>query len=127
MRSHLFTGKRGMFKSYWHNEDSREKNNGHTWAEYIPYTNVLWLKYIFGWLRHQYLKGLCLEDQSDLWFNIPGMSDLNKRFDLRTKKGFDSATEVLVFAVDQGWITNEQIEESGFDTTVLSEESIVAE
>lgn len=116
-----------MFKSYWHNEDSREKNNSHTWAEYIPYTNVLWLKYIFGWLRHHYLKGLCLEDQSDLWFNIPGMSELNKRFDLRTKKGFDSATEVLVFAVDQGWITNDQIEESGFDTTVLSEESIVLE
>lgn len=125
MRSHLFTGGRNMFKRTWHTEESRAKNNGHTWAEHIPYTNALWLKYLFGWLREQYLKAIALENHPDLWYNIPGVRELNRRFDLRTKQGFDSATEVLIFAVEQGWIINEQIEESGINSTILSEYSIV--
>lgn len=125
MRSHLFTGRRNMFKRAWHTEESRGKNNGHTWAEYIPYTNVLWLKYLFGWLREQYLKVIPLVDHTDLWYNIPGLQEFSRRFDLRTRNGFDSATEVLFFAVEQRWITNEQIEESGLDATILSEYSIV--
>jgi serine/threonine-protein kinase haspin len=113
-----------MFKRSWHNEESRAKNNGHTWAEYIPYTNVLWLKYIFGWLREQYLRGLAFENH-DLFYSISGISELSRQFDLRSKQGFNSATEVLIFSLEQGWITNEQIEQSGIDNTILSEYSTV--
>jgi serine/threonine-protein kinase haspin len=114
-----------MFKRTWHTEESRAKNNGHTWAEYTPYSNVLWLKYIFGWLREQYLKRIAPENQTDLFYNISGVRELTSRFDLRSKQGFDSATEVLLFAVEQGWITNEQIEENGLDSTILSEYSVL--
>lgn len=125
MRSHLFTGRHNMFKRNWHTEESRAKNNGHTWAEYVPYTNVLWLKYLFGWLRTQYLKRIALENHTDVWYNIPGVRELTRRFDFRTVEGFDSATDVLIFAIEKGWITNEQIEENGFDSTFISEHSIV--
>lgn len=126
MRTHLFTGGRNMFKRNWHSEESRAKNDGHTWAEYIPYTNVLWIKYLFGWLHGHYQKSI-LPKKDYGFYSIPGISDLRHKFDLRTRQGFESAADLLIFALDQGWITNDQIDESGVDTTILSNYTILRE
>jgi len=122
MRTHLFTGKHTMFKRNWHTETSRSKNGGHTWAEYTPYSNVLWIRYLLKWLRTAYLKAIAPSDDSVEWNRTEGLSELNKRLDVRTKYGaFESATDVLVFAAEQGWISAEQMESYGVDSSILSQ------
>jgi serine/threonine-protein kinase haspin len=114
-----------MFKRTWHTDESRLKNNGHTWGDYVPYSNVLWIRYLFMWLRMSYLKTIAPENDNYLWYSIPGVSEINKKFDLRTRQGFESAAEVLIFASEQGWITDEQLDENGVDSTILSQYSII--
>jgi serine/threonine-protein kinase haspin len=111
-----------MFKRNWHNDESRSKNNGHTWAEYTPYSNALWIKYLFKWLRTAYLKAIAPMDDSAQWYLTEGINKLRRKLDVRTKNGaFGSATDVLVFAVEQGWITEEQMESHGVDSSILSQ------
>lgn len=51
--------------------------------------------------------------------------EFNRRLNVQTlvkNGGFATAQEVLAFVVEKGWISQEQLEASGMDTTFLSED-----
>ncbi|KAG0647541.1 Serine threonine-kinase haspin [Hyphodiscus hymeniophilus] len=112
MRSHLFTGERKMHPKAWHDEQSKAWNEGHTWREYIPYTNVLWIKYLLGYLKKNFRdSGGNLEDLRRFEKDT---TELKRRLDPRTlvKNGaFTSAIDVSIYVQDMEWITDTQITE----------------
>lgn len=111
-----------MWQSKYHTEDSfRNANPPRSWSDYIPYTNVLWLRYLLmmllGKLKHD---GADPNIAKSLEADIKAMKT---RFDFRTKVengAFSTAQDVLVWMIEQGWVTDDQI--AGEDgTTFLSE------
>jgi len=120
-----------MLPKQWHNEESREKSNGHTWSEHIPYTNVLWIRYLIHYLMHAYKKEL--ERPNAKLEKHGGMEELQKfkkettelmkRLNVMTKVkngAFRSAKDVLDFVYQQGWVNEEQVQDYG-DSTILSQ------
>ncbi|KAG9229392.1 putative serine/threonine-protein kinase haspin like protein [Amylocarpus encephaloides] len=115
MRTHLFTNTRTMEKKSWHDDSSRDHSNGHSWDEYKPYTNVIWLHFLLGYLKKNLYQIPCSTFGTLKDFNAE-TKELSKRMDTRTKVengAFLSATEVLEFCIGQGWISYEQAEVSG--------------
>ncbi len=112
-----------MQPSSWHIDASRSKNNGHTWEEYIPYSNVLWIRTLLHYLEKSFKKhGI---DQTTFSRFRHDIVELRRRLNVQTLEkngGFTTAQEVLAYVVAQGWISQEQLEASGVDTTFLSEE-----
>ncbi|KAK3504630.1 hypothetical protein B0T13DRAFT_10889 [Neurospora crassa] len=97
-----------------------------SWAGYYPYTNVLWLSYIYSYLcRH--FKGdkrelkAWREETEEMWRYL----DPEQVDDVRQEGsiGFGAAGDVVVFAVEKGWITEEQVMDVGDRSTMLFEES----
>jgi serine/threonine-protein kinase haspin len=129
MRTHLFTGTRTMFPADWHNASSRSENNGHTWADFTPYSNVIWLRYLLS-----YLIKTC---KKDLEGSFKAMMDferetreLQSKLNVRTLKengAFMKAQDVLEYVAQKGWVSEEQLVESGVDTTFMSDVSRVEE
>ena len=111
-----------MKKSSWHDEDSRYANNGHTWSEFGPYTNVLWIKFLLSYLIKAAKKaGVSKREMTQLNDEI---RELNRRLNVRTKienGAFSTAADILEFAAAQGWVNDQQIESYGVDITVLSD------
>lgn len=108
MRSFLLTGDRVHLPPEEHNTPYEVGVNGQiTWEQYNPYTNVLWLAYIYHYLT-KHFRG----DKADL-----------SKFKKTTKEmwthlnpeappeilSFSSAFDVVRFAVDAGWITETQL------------------
>ena len=115
MRSHLFTNTRTMQKRAWHTDKSRSLSNGHDWSEHRPYNNVIWIQFLLGYLKKQIgkLKGPVLDDLKNF---ISQTAELSKRMDPRTKienGAFESATQVLEYVIEQGWVSCEQAEVVG--------------
>lgn len=118
MRNHLFTGHRISERKAWHDEKSRSLNNGHTWEEFIPYTNVIWLHYFLGYLKRQCaeIPGWTREDEMKFQSET---RDILKRMDVRTKVengAFMSAAAVLKHCVEAGLIDAEQ---GGFECSQI--------
>lgn len=108
MRSFLLTGDRIHLPPDQHNKPYEIGINGRiSWEQYNPYTNVLWLAYLYQYLT-KYFGG----DKADLM-----------RFKKLTKEmwthlnpeappeilSFSSAFDIVRFAVDAGWITEHQL------------------
>ena len=124
MRNHLFTGEHKLEKKKWHTEASRQKNNGHTWQEFIPYTNVLWIWYLLNWLEDGaiYKYDREKDDVEKQETKSAESIEFRRRLNTRTKKEpFESATEVLNFALQSGWVTEEQCQSYGVDCSILSQ------
>ncbi|PMD52536.1 uncharacterized protein K444DRAFT_543262 [Hyaloscypha bicolor E] len=120
MRTHLLTGERKMAAFYTLEPD--QSKNGNVWSEYIPYTNVLWIRYLLHHLERSFKEhGV---DQKELTEFKNQTKELKTRLDPRTlvKNGaFETAGGVLDFVWEKGWVSQEQLEERGVDTTILSE------
>jgi len=119
MRTHLFTDKRTHNKIDWHTDESRLLNNGHTWSEYIPYTNVLWIRYLL-----QYAIQAWSGSPEDLDTFKGDIDELQHRLKPQTtvkNGGFETAEQVLEYALEKGWITAEQLERYGSDASSLAE------
>ena len=120
MRTHLLTGERKMAAFYTLEPD--QSKNGKVWSEYIPYTNVLWIRYLLHHLERSFKEhGV---DQKELREFKNQTKKLKTRLDPRTlvKNGaFETAGGVLDFVWEKGWVSQEQLEERGVDTTILSE------
>jgi serine/threonine-protein kinase haspin len=96
----------------WHNKSSRNSNNGHSWKEFIPYTNVLWIKYLLGYVKENFKKNS--GDAGELSMFEKETKDLSSRLDYRSsvrKGAFSTALEVYQYVIQEGWITKEQVEE----------------
>lgn len=123
MRTHLFFGDRSMKPSAWHDETSRSLNKGHTWAEFTPYSNVIWLRYLLSYLiktgKKQVEGGP--KTMSDF---TQDTKELQSKLHVRTlpeNGAFSTAQEVLEYVAQKGWVSQEQLEAQGVDSTFLSE------
>lgn len=80
------------------------------WGRFNPYTNVLWLAYIYGYLTDHF----CGSAQQLVNFRRETL-ELARLLDPDTygggceEDGFLSASEVVTFAVDRGWLGAEQV------------------
>ncbi|KAK3340836.1 hypothetical protein B0H65DRAFT_272879 [Neurospora tetraspora] len=97
-----------------------------SWAGYYPYTNVLWLSYIYSYLC-QHFKGdkreleAWREETEEMWKYLdPKQADAVRQ---EGSIGFGVAGDVVGFAVEKGWITEAQVMDVGDRSTVLFEES----
>lgn len=122
MRTHLFTGGRTMFPRAWHDEDSRQLNNGYTWREFRPYSNVLWIKYLFGYLKKNYKDSG--GDPSD-WsrFSVE-TSEFTKRLNFKTlvaNGAFSTAGDAFEYICEKGWLTAEQIVDLAEGSSILND------
>ena len=99
-----------MLPKSFHNEESRSLSNGHTWREFRPYSNVLWIKFLLGYVKKNFKNsGGNLRELAH--FEVE-TSEMKRRLDPRTlvKNGaFSSAGEIYQYVVEQGWITAEQL------------------
>ncbi|KAF4622651.1 hypothetical protein G7Y89_g14377 [Cudoniella acicularis] len=113
MRTHLFTGTRTMYKKTWHNAASRSLSNGHTWSEHIPYTNVIWISYLFNYLKRIFKETTDEDGLAELKKFIEETKEFSKCLDTRTKVengAFMCAQDVFAYVIEVGWMTREQAE-----------------
>jgi serine/threonine-protein kinase haspin len=107
-----------MRPSKWHQESFLGSNKTCSWNDYIPYTNVLWLRYLFNMLVLKLKKDCPPATISKIEVEA---KELKRRFDVRTKVvngAFSTAEDVLTWMIQAGWVTEDQI---AGDTTFLSE------
>jgi len=122
MRTHLFTGSRTMLPKIWHNEASKGLNEGHTWQEFCPYTNVLWLRFLLGYLKRSFNKSG--GDADEMTKFEADTKELKTKLDPRTRitnGAFSSALEVFEYIAIRQWISQEQVQELSEQASFLSE------
>ncbi|CAG8977549.1 hypothetical protein HYALB_00012355 [Hymenoscyphus albidus] len=115
MRNHLFTGRHMSEKKAWHDEESRSLDNGHTWDEHVPYTNVIWLQYLLGYLKKQFTQSPTYTREANATFQTE-IREIERGMSTRTKidnGAFTSAAQVLERCMELGYIHYEDFEASG--------------
>ncbi|KAK1969521.1 hypothetical protein LY78DRAFT_629804 [Colletotrichum sublineola] len=125
MRSFLLRGERGHLPPSAHKAPYAKGVNGEplSWDVYVPYTNVLWLAYLY-----QYMTKGFAGDKKDVAEFKKVTKEMWKYLDPDAKVGtpaFGSAAEVVRFAVEAGWIHESQLmggEEEREDSIILSRE-----
>lgn len=81
-----------------------------TWASHEPYTNVLWLAYLYEWIVGHF-RGPKKEVNAfkratkELWSYLDPEAD-------EDTPGFEGASDILRFAVEIGWIDEDQLMDS---------------
>ncbi|CZT13510.1 uncharacterized protein RCO7_09304 [Rhynchosporium graminicola] len=129
MRNYLLTGTRTMQPASFHtipitSLPSSETHN-HTWKDHIPYSNVLWIRYILSFLTKQLKKhSPGSKIKKDLVTFEAEIKDMKRRLDVRTKVengAFESACQVLDYVFLKGWVSEEQLGGAGLDSTILSQ------
>ncbi|KAK0118595.1 hypothetical protein ONS96_011687 [Cadophora gregata f. sp. sojae] len=124
MRNHLLTGTRTMQPASFHStpisELSPSETNNHTWKDHIPYSNVLWIRYILSFLTKQFKRhSRGPKATKDLATFEAEIKDLKRRLDVRTKVengAFVSACQVLDYVFGKGWVSEEQLGSAGVDS-----------
>ncbi|KAI1743562.1 hypothetical protein F4680DRAFT_348148 [Xylaria scruposa] len=108
MRSFLLRGDRVCLPPKDHRKPYADGIDGPiTWTIHEPYTNVLWLAYLYEWMVENF-RGLKKELNSfkrttkELW------SYLNPEAD-ESMPGFASASDILCYAVEIGWIDEDYL------------------
>lgn len=108
MRSFLLRGDRVCLPPQSHKKAYETGVDGPiTWAQHEPYTNVLWLAYIYQWMVTHF-KGLKKELNvfkrltKELWAYLDPDADDNV-------PSFGSASDVVRFALESGWIEEDQL------------------
>ncbi|KAL3424937.1 haspin protein kinase [Phlyctema vagabunda] len=117
MRTHLFSGNFYAPKPpSWHTNNSRKKNEGHTWEDETPYSNVLWISYLYEFL----CLALCSEDDLPYTsFSVDQQQFYSDTAEFRKKlvhskknnKRFLTAVGVMDYCIEKGWITQDQVED----------------
>jgi serine/threonine-protein kinase haspin len=119
MRSYLLRGDRKCIPPEKHDNPYAKGVDGPiTWDAYVPYTNVLWLAYIYLYLTENFQgekKQLTQFKRTtrEMWVHL----NPSARADTPI---FGSAGDVVRFAIEAGWIHEEQL--VGFNgSTLLAE------
>ena len=110
-----------MHPRKWHVDASRNENRGHEWKEFTPYSNVLWIRYLYAFLMKEFKKK---GDPKNLTDFQKITTELKRRLNVRTKVengAFENAADVLQYIADKGWVSEEQLEGYGVDSTILSQ------
>ncbi|KZL85404.1 gsg2 protein kinase [Colletotrichum incanum] len=127
MRSFLLRGERGHLPPSAHKAPYARGVDGEplSWDVYVPYTNVLWLAYLY-----QYMIKAFKGDKKDVAEFKKVTKEMWKYLDPDAKAGtpaFGSSAEVVRFAVEAGWIGESQLmggEEEREDSIILSREDV---
>ncbi|KAI0455658.1 hypothetical protein F5B21DRAFT_187647 [Xylaria acuta] len=108
MRSFLLRGDRVCLPPEDHRKPYSDGIDGPiTWAIHAPYTNVLWLAYLYEWMVENF-RGLKKELNSfkratkELWSYLDPKAD-------ESVPGFEGASDVLRYAVEIGWIDEDHL------------------
>ncbi|KAI1125021.1 hypothetical protein F5Y10DRAFT_18654 [Nemania abortiva] len=108
MRSFMLRGDRVCLPPEDHKKPYADGIDGPiTWAVHEPYTNVLWLAYLYEWMVDNF-SGLKKELNSfkratkELWSHLDPEAD-------ESVPGFESASDILRYAVEIGWIDEDQL------------------
>ena len=126
MRSYLLKGDRIWLPPKCHDKPHERGINGPvSWRQHHAYTNVLWLAYLYEYLVKNFQGGkkelsVFRRESQELW------AHLNPEAPPEILS-FSSAEDVVEFAAEAGWITEEQLvgtaDGSGFYQ--LGDESII--
>ncbi|KAI0396959.1 hypothetical protein F5Y17DRAFT_417590 [Xylariaceae sp. FL0594] len=78
-----------------------------SWSIYEPYTNVLWLAYLYEWMTDNFRGpkkevGAFRRATRDLWRYMNPDAGPNV-------PGFESASDILRYAVESGWVDEDQL------------------
>lgn len=108
MRSFLLRGDRVCLPPESHKKPYAVGVDGPiTWAVHEPYTNVLWLAYLYEWMVNNF-SGPKREVNSfkratkELWMYLNPEAD-------ESVPGFESASDILRYALEIGWIDEDQL------------------
>ncbi|KAI1426719.1 hypothetical protein F5Y12DRAFT_740865 [Xylaria sp. FL1777] len=108
MRSFLLRGDRVCLPPEDHKEAYADGIDGPiTWAIHEPYTNVLWLAYLYEWMV-EHFRGPKKELNSFRRVTKEFWSYLNPEAD-ESMPGFESASDILRYAVEIGWLDEDQL------------------
>jgi serine/threonine-protein kinase haspin len=78
-----------------------------TWTTYEPYTNVLWLAYLYEWMVGNF-RGLKKEVNAFKSATKEFWSYLDPEADVSVP-GFESASDIVRYAVEAGWMDEDQL------------------
>jgi len=126
MRSYLINGDRIWLPPDAHNEPYEQGAYGTpiSWLHHHPYTNALWLAYLYNYLTTNFhgdekeLRAFRKETK-EFWTHLDPEASLEIM-------AFSSAQDIVEFAVEAGWITEDQLASCGAgEYSVLAEESII--
>jgi hypothetical protein len=111
MRSHLFTGEKKTTSKGWHtpSKATAPGNIGTSWEKHIPFTNVIWVRYLLAWLRQQ-LDRNGSEDKARVREFTREVNEFQTRLKSMGDDGFKSATDILMYMMECGWLTREQVQ-----------------
>ncbi|CAD6447428.1 0b8e859e-3b32-48d2-aaf5-4ed0451cd56a [Sclerotinia trifoliorum] len=134
MRAYLFSGGHSNTNDNTPNKAIRDalKKKTHSWEEYMPYTNVLWLYFLIEYLTEVAPKGGRGKQGKQAWIReteelrwllhpdwVPGNGQDGIAMEEQEEElGLGSAGDVLQYAFDMGWIHEEDLED--LDTSRLS-------
>ncbi|PHH75771.1 hypothetical protein CDD82_4290 [Ophiocordyceps australis] len=123
MRSFLLRGDREWIPPEGHTRPNPQGPKGTiSWTSYMPYTNILWLAYLYRYLCHHFAGASTQLEQfksqtSELWAHLDPCAE-------EGVKCFTSASELVLFALDADWIQWDQL--AGVDDSITErEDSIV--
>ncbi|CAJ2509822.1 Uu.00g057220.m01.CDS01 [Anthostomella pinea] len=108
MRSFFLRGDRVCLPPKSHKKAYAEGVDGPiSWAQHEPYTNVLWLAYIYEWMLGNFRgpkkeAGAFRRQTKDLWLYLNPEAHASV-------PGFESASDIVRFAVEAGWIEEAQL------------------
>ncbi|KAI1640908.1 hypothetical protein F4809DRAFT_289048 [Biscogniauxia mediterranea] len=124
MRSFLLRGDRVCLPPKSHKRAYQAGVDGPiSWAQHEPYTNVLWLAYLYEWMTGNF-RGPRKELNAFRRLTREFWTYLNPEADA-SLPGFDSASDIVRYAVESGWIDEAQLM-GGRDETEKSILSILS-
>lgn len=115
MRTYLLTGERQHQTYKWHKAHSLD---GKSWDEFMPYTNVLWIRYLHDWLKKKMKKFPKMSNEFLMETKVFEKKLLPRS--LTTDGSFSTAQEVLEYMVNEGWVSIDQAKEYGCDSSFMS-------
>lgn len=127
MRSYLLKGDRVWLPPKSHNKPREKGVNGPvSWRRHYAYTNVLWLAYLYDYLVKNFQGSkrelaVFKRETQELWTHV----DPEAPPEILS---FSSAEDIIEFAVEAGWITEEQLVGTEHDESFshAGDESIIS-
>lgn len=109
MRSWVFERKTSSTGPDYHDTPYDSLNTDASWEDYAPYTNVLWLWFLFDWLINR------LEESSGGSAAVERFREETKELaarlcpDDKTASNYKDAADVANYAMRLGWIAIEDL------------------
>ncbi|TGO57502.1 hypothetical protein BOTNAR_0200g00190 [Botryotinia narcissicola] len=131
MRAYLFSGGASNTNSNTPLKAIRDaiKQKKHSWEEYMPYSNVLWLYFLMEYLTEVAPKGGRGKPGNPDWVPGNGASDGKGEDEGEGEEeeelGLGCAGDVLQYAFDMGWVCEEDLGDADTSRLSLREDSYV--